>query len=79
MIVVAIAAVIAWRRISHAGFCWFWIGAGLWTVAVAVKVVCALLTNAAVIGFLICPTSGASGDPVKPQVREEGAGHERSL
>jgi hypothetical protein len=52
MIVVALAAVIVWRRISHAGFRWFWIGAGLWTVAVAVKVVCALLTNAAVIGYL---------------------------
>ena len=52
MIVVAIAAVIVWRRISHVGFRWFWIGAGLWTVAVAVKVVCALLTNAAVIGYL---------------------------
>ncbi len=52
MMVVAIGAVIAWRRISHAGFRWFWIGAGLWTVAVAVKVVCALLTNAPVVGFL---------------------------
>jgi hypothetical protein len=52
MMVVAIASAIAWRRISHAGFRWFWIGAGLWTAAVAVKVVCALLTNAAVIGYL---------------------------
>jgi hypothetical protein len=52
MIVVAIGAVITWRRISHAAFRWFWIGAGLWTVAVAVKVVLALLTNAPVIGFL---------------------------
>jgi hypothetical protein len=52
MIFVAIVAVIGWRRVSHAGFRWFWIGAGLWTVAVAVKVVFALLTNAPVIGFL---------------------------
>jgi hypothetical protein len=52
MIAVAVGAVIAWRRISHAGLRWFWVGAGLWTVAVAVKVVCALLTNGAVIGFL---------------------------
>jgi hypothetical protein len=51
MIVVATVAVITWRRISHAAFRWFWIGAGLWTVAVAVKVVFALLTNAPVIGF----------------------------
>jgi hypothetical protein len=52
MMLVAIVAVISWRCISHVSFRWFWIGAGLWTIAVAVKVVCALATNAAVIGFL---------------------------
>jgi len=52
MIVVAAAAVIYWRWVSHARFRWFWIGAGLWTVAVAVKVLAALATNAAVIGWL---------------------------
>jgi hypothetical protein len=52
MICVALAAVMAWRRVARTGFRWFWIGAGLWAVAVAVKVVLALLTNAAVLGFL---------------------------
>ncbi|MGD0654996.1 MAG: YhfC family glutamic-type intramembrane protease [Thermoguttaceae bacterium] len=52
MMLVGAVAVIYWKRTSHACFCWFWIGAGLWTVAVAVKVVCALASNAAVIGFL---------------------------
>ncbi len=52
MILVAAAAVICWRRISRAGFRWFWIGAGLWTIAVAVKVGCALVGNKAVIGLL---------------------------
>jgi hypothetical protein len=52
MIVVAVGAVIAWRRIAHAEFRWFGVGAGLWAVAVAVKVAFALLSNAAVLGFL---------------------------
>lgn len=52
MMIVASVAVIYWRRLSHLQFRWFWIGAGLWTVAVILKMVCALLTNAAVIGFM---------------------------
>jgi uncharacterized membrane protein YhfC len=52
MMVVAIAAVIYWRRATKLPFRWFWLGAGLWTVAVALKVVCAMLANAPVIGFL---------------------------
>ncbi len=52
MMLVGVAAVIYWKRVSHVRLRWFWVGAGLWTVAVAVKVVCALASNAAVIGFL---------------------------
>jgi hypothetical protein len=52
MMLVAVVAVVFWRRKSHAAFRWFWIGAGLWTVAVAVKVGVALLSNKAVIGLL---------------------------
>jgi hypothetical protein len=52
MILVAVVAVVYWRRTSHAGFRWFWIGTGLWTVAVAAKVGVALVINRAVIGLL---------------------------
>jgi len=52
MILVGSAAVIYWRRVSKLQLRWFWLGAGLWAVAVALKVVCALLTNQAVIGFM---------------------------
>lgn len=52
MMIVASAAVIYWRRLSHLQFKWFWVGAGLWTVAVILKLICALLTNVAVIGFM---------------------------
>ncbi len=52
MILVAAVAVVYWRRASRARFRWFWIGAGLWTVAVAVKVLAALASNAAVLGWL---------------------------
>ncbi len=52
MMIVASAAVIYWRRVSRLQLRWFWLGAGLWTVGVALKVVCALLTNKAVIGFM---------------------------
>ena len=52
MMIVASAAVIYWCRVSKLQFRWFWVGAGLWTVAVILKVICALLTNAAVIGFM---------------------------
>lgn len=52
MVAVGIASVIGWRRISREPLRWFWAGAGLWTVAVAVKVAVALLTNKAVLTFL---------------------------
>ena len=52
MLAVGSAAVIYWRWVSKVQLRWFWVGAGLWTVAVALKVVCALLTNKLVIGFL---------------------------
>ena len=49
---VAVVAVVFWRRKSHAAFRWFWIGAGLWTVAVAVKVALALLCDLRLIAVL---------------------------
>ncbi len=52
MILVSVLAVIAWRRASGAEFRWFWAGAGLWTVAVALKVAFSLLANQAAVSFL---------------------------
>jgi hypothetical protein len=52
MILVAVGAAWYWRRLSSAAARWFWIGAGLWTVAVLAKVIIALVSNAVVIGFL---------------------------
>ncbi len=52
MILVGAAAVIYWRRVSRAAMKWFWVGAGLWIVAVLLKVICVLLTNDAVLGYL---------------------------
>ncbi|MBN1254572.1 MAG: YhfC family intramembrane metalloprotease [Deltaproteobacteria bacterium] len=52
MMIVASAAVIYWRRVSKLQFRWFWLGAGLWTIAVALKAACALLTNKAAIVFM---------------------------
>jgi len=52
MMVVGVLAVCWWRRVSGLKLRWFWAGAGLWTVAVALKVLCALVTNAPVIGFM---------------------------
>lgn len=52
MILVATAAVIYWRRVSKLPLRWFWLGAGLWTVAIVLKVICSLLTDAAVMGFM---------------------------
>lgn len=51
MLLVAILAVVAWQRWSGVQLRWFWIGAGLWTVAVILKVINALLINASAIGF----------------------------
>jgi hypothetical protein len=52
MILVAIIAVWSWRRLTGVPARWFWVGAGLWSVAVLVKVVIALPTNPAVLGYL---------------------------
>jgi YhfC intramembrane metalloprotease len=52
MILVAFAFVIAWRWITKLQYGWFWVGAGLWTVAVAMKVAIALLTNAALFDWM---------------------------
>jgi excisionase family DNA binding protein len=52
MILVSLLAVIVWRRASGAEFQWFWAGAGLWAVAVTLKVAFALLANQAAVNFL---------------------------
>jgi len=52
MMLVASVAVAYWYRISGVQVRWFWVGVGLWTVAVALKLICAVLTNAAVFVFL---------------------------
>jgi hypothetical protein len=52
MMLVAVIAVLDWHRVSGAKARWFWVGAGLWTIAVALKLACALLTNAAILAFL---------------------------
>lgn len=52
MMLVAAAAVFYWRRVSGIRFRWFWIGAALWAVSVALKFGCSMLIDTAVIGFL---------------------------
>ena len=52
MMIVAIVAVVLWQRIARVQIRWYWVGAGLWTVAVALKVVCALLSNVPVLNTL---------------------------
>jgi len=52
MLLVAAIAVLFWRYVSKADWKWFWIGAGLWIVAVIIKRVIGLSINAAVIGWL---------------------------
>lgn len=52
MIFVAAAAVIAWRRFTALDIRWFWLGAGLWTVAVLLKTGAALAVNRPVLAFL---------------------------
>ena len=45
MMIVAAVFVAYWRRVSKLQFKWFWVGAGLWTVAVILKTVFALLAH----------------------------------
>jgi hypothetical protein len=52
MMLVGVIAVLYWHRRSGAQARWFWVGAGLWTISVALKLGCAILTNASVIGPL---------------------------
>ncbi len=52
MLLVSVLAVVVWRRASGAEFKWFWAGAGLWAVAVALKVAFALFANRAAAGVL---------------------------
>lgn len=52
MIMVAIAAVLFWHRFGKLQLRWYWVGAGLWTVAVALKFTCAFLANKAVMAYL---------------------------
>ena len=52
MMLVGVLAVVDWRRTARASARWFWVGAGLWTIAVPLKLMDARLTSAAVVGFL---------------------------
>ena len=53
-ILVAVLAVVFCYRTARPQARWFWIGAGLWKIAVALKLICAILTNAAVLASLKC-------------------------
>ena len=52
MILVAVAAVVYWRLKTTLPFRWFWVGAGLWIVAVAIKFAIAIPVNPPVFKFL---------------------------
>jgi hypothetical protein len=52
MMLVACAAVVFWRRLTHLPYRWFWIGAALWTLAVAIKFAIAIPTNGPIFKFL---------------------------
>ncbi|AGA28821.1 YhfC family glutamic-type intramembrane protease [Singulisphaera acidiphila] len=52
MFLVSVLAIAVWRRASGAEFKWFWAGAGLWALAVALKVAFSLLANQVAVGFL---------------------------
>ena len=52
MMLIAVAAVVCWQRMALVQTRCFWIGAILWTIAVALKIGCAIATNAAVLGWL---------------------------
>ena len=49
MMLVAFASVWFWRRSSGVAWRWFWVGAAVWTVAVAVKLAIAFATNGPVL------------------------------
>jgi hypothetical protein len=45
MMLVAVAAVVFWRRLTRLRYRWFWVGAALWAIAVAIKFGIAIPTN----------------------------------
>ncbi|HNQ21818.1 MAG TPA: YhfC family glutamic-type intramembrane protease [Phycisphaerae bacterium] len=49
MLLVAVGSVLWWRWRSHAAWRWFWVGAGVWTVGVALKFAVALPLNGPVL------------------------------
>ena len=52
MMLVALAFVVAWKRRTHVKLRWFWAGAGVWTLGVALKIVCALALNEKLLDLL---------------------------
>src|SRR4051794_31922450 len=52
MVAIGCVSIWFWRRVSREPARWFWIGAALWAVAVALKVAIAVVSNATVIGFM---------------------------
>jgi hypothetical protein len=52
MMLVGVLAFFYWHRRSGAKARWFWVGVGLWTLAVALKFASAILINPPIIGFL---------------------------
>jgi len=52
MVLVALGSVLYWKRRSEALLRWFWVGAGIWTVGVGLKVVWALLFNEPILRAL---------------------------
>lgn len=52
MMVVALVAIVCWRRQTRLHFKWFWVGGALWIIAVALKLGLALLTNKAVFAVM---------------------------
>jgi uncharacterized membrane protein YhfC len=52
MLFVAFAGILYWRRSAAVAFKWFGIGAGLWVVAVILKIAFALLVHPAAFGYL---------------------------
>jgi len=52
MTAVAVGAVVYWRRRTRVQFRWFWAGAALWVVGVAIKAIWAVFANATVLGGL---------------------------
>ncbi|RLB61389.1 MAG: YhfC family intramembrane metalloprotease [Deltaproteobacteria bacterium] len=52
MIAVGVIAIILWRTKTSVAYRWFWVGAGLWTVAVVLKVPFSILVGKSVMALL---------------------------